>query len=219
MLAFLVSVKQRRCPKTRARPITHYHAYRKYTECLYITDTSVFRTRSAAVVLATVLATNNIRVFTIYVIIASFYIFYASSVALTILLLKKPSNWSKIWTRIYYNNTFKRLPSVIFVFKQFLIGLKQNLREEDNLSTRDKWPVPKVSSFRRFYCSSYHTQILFLLLACMHVITQFTVEFDTCNTLSSIWLSFLLFWPLFHSKYHSKIVLLPVLRMCVIKRT
>ena len=152
MLAFLLSVKQRRCPKTRARPITHYHAYRKYTECLYITDTSVFRTRSAAVVLATVLATNNIRVFTIYVIIASFYIFYASSVALTILLLKKPSNWSRIWTRIYYNNTFKRLPSVIFVFKQFLIGLKQNLREEDNLSTRDKWPVPKVSSFRRFYC-------------------------------------------------------------------
>ena len=39
-----------------------------------------------------------------------------------------------------------------FVFKQFLIGLKQNLREEDNLSTRDKWPAPKVSSVRRFYC-------------------------------------------------------------------
>ena len=36
--------------------------------------------------------------------------------------------------------------SVIFVFKQFLIGLKQNLREEDNLSIRDKWPVPKVPS-------------------------------------------------------------------------
>ena len=33
------------------------------------------------------------------------------------------------------NNTFKTL-SVSFVFK---IGLKQNLREEDNLSTRDKW--------------------------------------------------------------------------------
>ena len=40
------------------------------------------------------------------------------------------------------------------MFKQFLIGLKQNLREEDNLSTRDKWPVPKVSSVRRFYCKS-----------------------------------------------------------------
>ena len=38
------------------------------------------------------------------------------------------------------------------MFKQFLISLKQNLREEDNLSTRDKWPVPKVSSVRRFYC-------------------------------------------------------------------
>ena len=48
-------------------------------------------------------------------------------------------------------NTYKRL-SVIFVFKQVLIGLKQNLREEDSLSTSDKWPVPKVSSVRRFYC-------------------------------------------------------------------
>ena len=47
----------------------------------------------------------------------------------------------------------KKTSSVIFVFKEFLIGLKQNLREEDNLSTRDKWLVPKVSSVRRFYCS------------------------------------------------------------------
>ena len=38
------------------------------------------------------------------------------------------------------------------MFKQFLIGLKQNLREEDNLSIRDKLPIPKVSSVRRFYC-------------------------------------------------------------------
>ena len=59
-------------------------------------------------------------------------------------------NWSRIRTRIYYN---KRLQVLFFVFKQFLIGLKQNLWEEDNLSTRDKWPVPKVSSVRRFYCS------------------------------------------------------------------
>ena len=36
VLAFLVSVKQRRGPKMRARPTTHYHAYRKYTECLRI---------------------------------------------------------------------------------------------------------------------------------------------------------------------------------------
>ena len=42
--------------------------------------------------------------------------------------------------------------SVIFVFKQLLICLKQNLREEDNLSTRDKWPIPKVSFVQRFYC-------------------------------------------------------------------
>ena len=64
VVAILVSVKQRRGPKTRVRPITYYHAYRKYIECLYTTDTSVFRTRSTVVVLATVLAvTNNIRVF------------------------------------------------------------------------------------------------------------------------------------------------------------
>ena len=45
------------------------------------------------------------------------------------------------------------------MFKQFLIALKQNLREEDNLSTKDKWPVPKVSSVRRFYCIADEHQI------------------------------------------------------------
>ena len=29
--------------------------------------------------------------------------------------------------------------------KDFAIGLKENLREEDNLSTKDKWPIPNVS--------------------------------------------------------------------------
>ena len=52
-------------------------------------------------------------------------------------------------------NILLKISSIIFVFKQFLIGLKQNLREEDNLSTRDKWPVPKVSFVRRFYCSCH----------------------------------------------------------------
>ena len=38
---------------------------------------------------------------------------------------------------------------MLFLFKQFLIGLKQNLREEDNLS-QGTWPVPKVSSVGGF---------------------------------------------------------------------
>ena len=33
------------------------------------------------------------------------------------------------------------------------MGLKENLWEEDSLSTRDKWSVPNVSSVRRFYCT------------------------------------------------------------------
>ena len=38
-------------------------------------------------------------------------------------------------------------------FKGISLGSCINLREEDNLSTRDKWPVPKVSSLQRFYCN------------------------------------------------------------------
>ena len=67
--------------------------------------------------------------------IASFYIFYASSVGLNIeetIKLKLNMNQNIL------NDTFKRLQVLFFVFKQFLIGLKQNLWEEDNLSTRDK---------------------------------------------------------------------------------
>ena len=82
----------------RARPITHYHAYQKilnaYNGYLRVPDPQhrgspchFSRKRNTSV-------TNNIRVFSYYkyVIITSFYIFYASSVALAILLLKKPSN-------------------------------------------------------------------------------------------------------------------------------
>ena len=59
--------------------------------------------------------------------------------------------------------------SVIFVFKQILIGLKQNLREEDNLSTRDKWPVPKVSFVRRFYCRPNSQNCHVFIIQCAHV--------------------------------------------------
>ena len=41
---------------------------------------------------------------------------------------------------------------IFFIFKKFPIGIKENLQEEDNLSTRDNWPVPNVSFVRRFYC-------------------------------------------------------------------
>ena len=44
------------------------------------------------------------------------------------------------------------VPQTYQDFKDFPIRLKGNLREEDNLSTRDKWPVPNVSFVRRFYC-------------------------------------------------------------------
>ena len=152
VLAFLVSVKQRRGPKTRARPITQYHAYRKlyrmpiYNGYLRIPDPQ--RRGGPCHCSRKWCYKQHLSVYlvAIYVIIASFYIFYASSVVLTILLLKKRSNWSRIWTRIY---SFERLQVYLF------LCLKQNLREEDNLSTRDNWPVPKVSSVRRFYCSTH----------------------------------------------------------------
>ena len=35
---------------------------------------------------------------------------------------------------------------------KFPLALKENLREEDNLSTGDNWPVPNVSFVWRFYC-------------------------------------------------------------------
>ena len=58
---------------------------------------------------------------------------------------------------------------VIFIFKKFPIGLKENLREEDNLSTRDKWPVPNVSFVRRFCCTSIRDVVIcpdFITLCC-----------------------------------------------------
>ena len=62
-----------------------------------------------------------------------------SSVVLAILPLKnKPSKWN----RIYCNNTFKCYFSSLKNF--FPIGFKENLREEENLSTRDNWPVPNI---------------------------------------------------------------------------
>ena len=70
------------------------------------------------------------------------------SVALAILLLKKKhQNEAECIIIIHLK--------VIFIFKKFPIGLKENLREEDNLSTRDNWPVPKVSFVRWFYCIAH----------------------------------------------------------------
>ena len=51
------------------------------------------------------------------------------------------------------NKYIFKTSSVIFLpLKRFPRGFKENLREEDNLSTRDNWPVPNVSFLRRFYC-------------------------------------------------------------------
>ena len=113
MLAFLFGVKQRRGPKM----LTDYHAYRKYTECLYRIPPY---SRPAAVV------SHHSRMTLVLLLPSSYWI--------------KPSKWSRI-----YNNTFKG-------YFEIPIGLKENLQEEDNLSTRNNWPVPKVSFVPRFYC-------------------------------------------------------------------
>ena len=52
--------------------------------------------------------------------------------------------------------------------------LKQNLREEDNLSTRDKWLVLKVLSVWRFYCTNYFCLIWFVALPWMSCHSNFT---------------------------------------------
>ena len=63
------------------------------------------------------------------------------SAALAILLLKNHQNEAEYIHLL-----------VIFHPKTFPIGLKENFREEDNLSTKDNWPFPKVSFVQRFYC-------------------------------------------------------------------
>ena len=34
------------------------------------------------------------------------------------------------------------------------IGLKEILREEDNLSTKDNWPLPNLFFLWKFYCNN-----------------------------------------------------------------
>ena len=85
-----------------AQLIIQYHTYQKCNKCL---EQIPPYSRATVVVLSTVLAnekfvTNNNWVYiwllyNIYVIIASFYIFYASSVAVAILLLKNHQNKMK----------------------------------------------------------------------------------------------------------------------------
>ena len=40
----------------------------------------------------------------------------------------------------------------LFVFKKFPIALKENLQEEEDVSTRAKWLILSVFIVRRFYC-------------------------------------------------------------------
>ena len=60
----------------------------------------------------------------------------------------KPSKWAH-YIKIAHLTDYK---CHFFVFRKFAIGLQQNLREEDNLSTKDKGPAPNVSFVRMFYC-------------------------------------------------------------------
>ena len=116
-------------------------------------------------------------VYIIYVIIASFYIFYASSVVLTIFLLKKPSNWSRIWTRIYYNNTFKRLQVLFLLFKPFLKGLNKSSEKRTTSLQGTNGPSPKCPLFGGFtvlgniYCKSVEK--------CSEVI-KFSMGYESC---------------------------------------
>ena len=104
----------------------------------------------AAVVLSTVLTVSIECLLYKQVIIASLGIFYATSTAVAILQLKKISKW-KYMHRMYVIIHLKAFKCYFLVFNDFPIDLKENLREEDNLSTRDKCPVPNVSFVRRFY--------------------------------------------------------------------
>ena len=56
---------------------------------------------------------------------------------------------------------------------KFPIYLKENLREEDNFSTRDNWPVPNVSFVRRFYCIAIQTTKQFLYINPLNPIVHF----------------------------------------------
>ena len=116
------------------------NAYNKY---------SVFRTCSSGPFHCSCKSvTNNNQMF-ICIIIAS-YIFYAS-----IVLFLPSCYWTSHRNEAEYIKIvdFTDCKCHFFVFRKFPLGLKQNLWEEDNLSTRDKWPVPNVSSVRRFYCT------------------------------------------------------------------
>ena len=82
------------------------------------------------------------------------------------------------------------------MFKQFIIGLKQNFREYDNLSTRDKCPVPSVSSVRRFYCTTfiicYYTSVFTTNLH--HSLLHFSIHY---------YLHSLLPWIIHYCLHHS----------------
>ena len=80
-----------------------------------------------------------------------------------------------------FNITFKAF-KFFFVFKHFPIGLKENLRDEDNLSTMD---LPNVSFVQRFYCRHplpcYSFCTLVSVVHCTSVSTlQHLSAFSTC---------------------------------------
>ena len=64
------------------------------------------------------------------------------SVALAILLLKKTIKNKAEYIII--------IQGLFFIFKKFPIGLKENLREEDNFSTRDTGTSPMCPLFGGF---------------------------------------------------------------------
>ena len=68
----------------------------------------------------------------------------------------------------------------MIILKKFPIGLEENLREEDNLSTRDNWPVPKVSFVWRFYCIARYVQCLHSFLSLSMLYFTKSVLYHLC---------------------------------------
>ena len=56
------------------------------------------------------------------------------------------------------NHALYLLSTHILLLKHHSRIIQLNLRDRDNLRTRDKRPVPKVSFVRRFDCNSYAVQ-------------------------------------------------------------
>ena len=61
-----------------------------------------------------------------------------------------------IWIRYAHNHAFHWLSYHMVLLKHYLMIIQLNLRDRDNLRTKDKRPVPKVSFVRSFDSRTSH---------------------------------------------------------------